>query len=494
MKNAELKRVRKRLAAESAVLMVICILIILCGRFLAGKEFRMTYELYRDILPEKPEELKFDWENGEIRVEQIEIPDRSHFVMGIVPEKPGTYPFWIRDEDGQSLFYDELHVTKAGTVFSMQSGNFTGDTTVIFGITLLLLGTGVLCLVHFAKLRGSLLYTYDAILAFGGGVFCSITGLNLLNFFIRRVTHTDLFGMREVYQQLSLSGGTFMIITAPLIVLFSLLMIISNIELLRHERFRIQNILGIGTGLLLILLNAGGFWQLMADFTGSVQQVRIFYTINTVYCTGYAYFECILLGAVVCGIRAARHVPERNQDFIVILGCGFRKDGSLPPLIRGRVDKALEFWKRQKQENGIQAVLIPSGGQGPDEPMPEAEAMGRYLRSCGVPEEAILQEEKSRNTYQNMEFSEKLIREKTGSKEKHRAIFVTTNYHVFRSGVWANLAGFHAEGLGSRTKWWFWPNAFIRECIGLFANRIPQEIAWLVILVLLFGSISMMIV
>jgi uncharacterized SAM-binding protein YcdF (DUF218 family) len=73
------------------------------------------------------------------------------------------------------------------------------------------------------------------------------------------------------------------------------------------------------------------------------------------------------------------------------------------------VDKAIEFWKKQKDQGGKEAVLIPSGGQGRNEPMAEAEAMGRYLRECGIPEQAILQEEKSRNTYQNMEFSKKLI-------------------------------------------------------------------------------------
>ena len=126
--------------------------------------------------------------------------------------------------------------------------------------------------------------------------------------------------------------------------------------------------------------------------------------------------------------------------------------------------------------------------------MPEAEAMGRYLRECGIPERAILQEEKSRNTYQNMEFSKKLIEEREGNANDKNIIFVTTNYHVFRSGVWAGLADLRAEGLGSNTKWWFWPNAFIRECVGLLANRIVPEVIILVILIILFASVATLIV
>ena len=126
--------------------------------------------------------------------------------------------------------------------------------------------------------------------------------------------------------------------------------------------------------------------------------------------------------------------------------------------------------------------------------MPEAEAMGNYLRSCGIPEEVILEENRSLNTYQNMEFSKKLIEEREGNVNEKNVIFVTTNYHVFRSGILAGLAGLHAEGLGSKTKWWFWPNAFVRECIGLLANRALPEAIWLLVLVVLFGGIATLVI
>ena len=254
-----------------------------------------------------------------------------------------------------------------------------------------------------------------------------------------------------------------------------------------------QNILGLGIGLALIGGEAFGIWVMLHDYTGSQLQIMILYTLQCVYFTVYTYFECILIGSVVSGLRAARHVPAPVQDYILILGCGFRKDGTLPPLLRGRVDKAIEFWRAQMAQ-GREAVLIPSGGQGGDEPMPEAEAMGNYLRSCGIPERVILEENRSRNTYQNMEFSKKLIEEREENANDKNVIFVTTNYHVFRSGIWAGLAGLRAEGLGSRTKWWFWPNAFVRECIGLLANRALPELIWLIILVVLFGGIATQVI
>ena len=47
--------------------------------------------------------------------------------------------------------------------------------------------------------------------------------------------------------------------------------------------------------------------------------------------------------------------------------------------------------------------------------------------------------------------------------------FSTTNYHVFRSGILARQVGLDAQGMGSKTKWYFWPNAFIREFVAMIA-------------------------
>ena len=94
------------------------------------------------------------------------------------------------------------------------------------------------------------------------------------------------------------------------------------------------------------------------------------------------------------------------------------------------------------------------------------------------------------NTFQNMENAKRIIEK---DHPDARVVYATTNYHVFRSGVWASLAGLPAEGMGSRTKWWYWPNAFMRECAGLFLNRIWQELALLLIMIAFFGALSMVL-
>ena len=123
-------------------------------------------------------------------------------------------------------------------------------------------------------------------------------------------------------------------------------------------------------------------------------------------------------------------------------------------------------------------------------PMPEAEAMRRYLTEHHIPERLIRTESRSENTLQNMAYSREIIDELC---PEGKVVYATTNYHVFRSGVWANQAGLHAEGIGGKTKWWFWPNAFMRECVGLMKRRWKQEILLLIALMAFFGALSMVL-
>lgn len=51
--------------------------------------------------------------------------------------------------------------------------------------------------------------------------------------------------------------------------------------------------------------------------------------------------------------------------------------------------------------------------------------------------------------------------------EKYRSLFVTNNFHVFRASIYAKKAKLDAEGIGSKTAFYYVPNAFTREFIGL---------------------------
>jgi uncharacterized SAM-binding protein YcdF (DUF218 family) len=78
-----------------------------------------------------------------------------------------------------------------------------------------------------------------------------------------------------------------------------------------------------------------------------------------------------------------------------------------------------------------------------------------------------------------MKFSNEIILKK---KKDAKICFSTTNYHVFRSGVIANECGIDCEGMGSKTKWYFYTNALIREFIANLFQEKRRHIGILLII------------
>ena len=478
----EFRKMIAQVCIMGGVLVVICIF----SRMLSGNHYMARVPLGNPDLGIGDIRYTIESDN-KAELTDAEIHDGVLY-LDLRAEEAGHCSVEVVDEKGRVIKCNEYTVGRGMTVFEEETGNFTGDSFVAGALSVFFLATAALMMRFYRRSVGVRLYSYNTIFSVGMFAFAGMTGMMFLVLFLQHIADPNQFPMRNVYVVVSKAGISFVRFTSPLVILFSVLLIISNIELLRHERYRFQNILGLLLGLLMI----GGVIVLLLLY-GRISQVgpnpRIREIAVNVCGIIFTYFECMLLGSVVCGIRAAKHVPDYNKDFIIILGCGFRKDGTLTPLLKGRVDKAMAFRKTQFLATGKRAVFIPSGGQGANETMPEAEAMYRYLRENGIPEDDIIKEDRSVNTYQNMMFSKQII-DRTGHRSN--VMFSTTNYHVFRSGVWAADVGLVADGIGSGTKWWFWPNAFIRECVGLLQKKLKQEILLLVVLVVFFGLMSIL--
>ena len=484
-----MKQAIRQIACCALALLLFCVL---CRLFL----FR-TYTVHIRIQPF----LESAAEAGDpIRKMEIDDPQVAHLgsavwneeymSVPVHPEGKGKTDILVYDADGRNTQMYMLGVGRFGTVYDFQTGGFTGDTAVLIATTLFWLAVSAIMLWHYLQAKGPAFYAYSTIYFAGFSLFALVTGLLMLRVTLSHMLHPVDFSMYSVYGVINGASKQFMMLTMPVMVIFAIAMAVSNLALLQHARAKLQNVLGLAVSLLLILGEVIGFLLFFCDFSGSEWEGRLQSTLENVYATVFVYFECMLVGSAICGLTAARHQPEMNKDFIVILGCWFQKDGSLPPLLKGRVDRAVSFWKAQKERTGKEALLIPSGGQGRDESMPEAEAMRRYLLTQGIPEESIQAETRSKNTYQNMAFSKQIA---DAVNKNGKAVFATTNYHVFRSGLWANLAGFPAEGMGGKTVWWFWPNAFMRECMGLLRNRWKQEIVLLFVLMAFFGILSIIL-
>lgn len=49
----------------------------------------------------------------------------------------------------------------------------------------------------------------------------------------------------------------------------------------------------------------------------------------------------------------------------------------------------------------------------------------------------------------------------------YNSIFVTNNYHLFRSSLYAKMARLNTQGVGCKVALYFLPNALIREYIAI---------------------------
>ncbi|MGL5712017.1 MAG: YdcF family protein [Paraclostridium sp.] len=169
---------------------------------------------------------------------------------------------------------------------------------------------------------------------------------------------------------------------------------------------------------------------------------------------------------------------NKDIDYIIVLGSGLIGD-RVPPLLKSRLDKGIEIYNKQIRK-GVNCKMIVSGGQGPDELVSEASAMGKYLLSQGIKESDVILEDKSTTTYENMKFSKNIM----DKSSKYNSIFVTNNYHVFRASIFARKVGLKANGVGAPTAFYFLPSALIREFIAILV--IYKWISIIFILIVLF--------
>lgn len=368
---------------------------------------------------------------------------------------------------------------------------FLSENSDLFIFIIIILETliAVWAIVFYIRNKKKTLYSFKNASLLGGSIFM----VQMLVYSVAML-HAQRNGANDVMRFISNVSQViefFPTILLPFSVAFFLFMGFSNISLLRHESRSMKNLLGsiLGFGIVGMTIARVFWWDSISDriIPKLYEQGNSLLVVAEVaipqFLTGLlCYLECLLIGTTICGVKAARHVPAYDKNYVIILGCAIAKEGQPLPLLRGRIDRALEFAKKQLSATGKKIKFVTSGGRGSDECISESESMQRYLVSKGVSESDILMENKSVNTLQNMEFSRELI-EKDG--EGKNVIFSITNYHVYRSGMYANEAGLHAEGIGSKTKWYFWSNAFIREFIALLVSGAKKHAANVVVLLML---------
>lgn len=161
-------------------------------------------------------------------------------------------------------------------------------------------------------------------------------------------------------------------------------------------------------------------------------------------------------------IRASFGDPERDCEFVLVLGAKVREDGPSVSLMN-RIDAAYEYLIAHPD-----SIAIVSGGQGVDEPITEAECMYTHLVERGIDPERVWMEDQATSTWENMNFTLDLIESRTGKRPEVLGL-VSSEYHLFRAGMFARDCGVESVGIPAHTtRLSQMINHFMREVAGVW--------------------------
>ena len=244
------------------------------------------------------------------------------------------------------------------------------------------------------------------------------------------------------------------------IAVLAVFLVINGVTMLRREGRRPANLLSLLAGLGII-----GF----VIFSVAVQKIgwEPLAAVRSVLIGVLTYVSFLFVCFLAYSFVYSRVRSSRKVDFVIVLGAGLR-GSRVPPLLASRLDRARQVFDRAVRK-GRSPLLITSGGQGPDEDIPESHAMASYLIERGVPGDRVLREDRSTSTMENLTFSRELM---VGLRPNYRCLIVTNNFHAFRAALTARKAKVNGQVVGSPTAAYYWPTATIREFVAiLFSHK-----------------------
>jgi uncharacterized SAM-binding protein YcdF (DUF218 family) len=151
-------------------------------------------------------------------------------------------------------------------------------------------------------------------------------------------------------------------------------------------------------------------------------------------------FSLWLISAVAVLVWSARD-EARPAQAIVVLGAA-QYAGKPSPVLRARLDHALDLWNRH-----LASLLILTGGTGSGDTTSEAAVGRKYAKKHGVPDSAILVENEGRTTSESMRAVAGML-EVRGLQS---ALLVSDPFHMLRLRILARRFGFTPYTSPTRT-------------------------------------------
>ena len=192
-----------------------------------------------------------------------------------------------------------------------------------------------------------------------------------------------------------------------------------------------------GVFFLVLAVGCAGEW-LMLHLRDRYKVCRVLSVVGRVLFGLFLVSFIAIQGIILHGMRAD---PESaDAEYLLVLGARVYEDGRPSAALAARLDTAYDFMQEHTE---VTAILC--GGQGSNEPCPEAEAMYDYMVDKGMDADRLLLEDNSSTTIQNLENARALI------GDEHKTAVVTSDYHLARARVLMERGRLDACGIPTPT-------------------------------------------
>ncbi len=283
-----------------------------------------------------------------------------------------------------------------------------------------------------------------------------------LNLFFDKIkSYLDKFYSKKFITSLFFKTGLFFVI-------YSFVLIVT----MGFVTFSVELLLG---GFLLIVLS-----KINNKYYDNKIYKKIYTVFKPLFSIGLSIF--ILTQLFIVGFSFQNNYEY--ADYTIVLGAGIEGERVLPTL-QYRLDSTLDYVEfienestntktNLNEDDNIYGFLVMSGGQGSGESITEAEAMKRYMIDAGIPQNFIIKEEQSTDTYENLKFSKEVIENHSGKSIDELNIKIVSNgFHLFRAYLLSKDLGYgNVTFISAPIKPIFIPSYYIREFIGVYKTLI----------------------
>lgn len=203
--------------------------------------------------------------------------------------------------------------------------------------------------------------------------------------------------------------------------------------------------------------------KLLAIIMGLAMALWFHVPDNTVVriCKVFLIITAVFFAVIIAIISVLPRTEKADytEEAAIVLGCGV--NGTVPTgsLVR-RMDKAIEYYN-----NNNKALIVVSGGRGPQEDISEAQAMYEYMTERGVPAGNIVMEDKAASTDENFRFSKEILDKRLG--DDYRAVYITNSFHSYRAGKLARLNGLNVRSYSASTEPFSVLPCYLREVLAV---------------------------